>query len=369
MHIVYSLAANSADNLARVQANFGKTDEVPLSDIWLATFILSFLILVGLVIAIIRHRRHQKKQKQGWSSITNAQVIWDIISRAISRNANFILEIYQSNHTVSYKGTLDSVEEDSLIVLSLQDTPSTEISFRGLPALIHINFRNAAKEPMDHFQFSTTISDSRFVKRQTWREAQLLIPIPKVITSAQRRNFLRLEPFAGFAFNMNIYDVPEGGSIQTLADLEMVGSGEVMDISIGGSQLKFPPTPGLKDTQRFVGIVELPTKDLDTVIVNPVLVILIQLISHETIQGLDDYGKDPHTMLRVRFLGRFLQDPLQGNWVYRGLNQEALEDLSHWMLAYQRYQIKRRKFMTSNRAPIPNMFPPTPPERPPLKFS
>jgi hypothetical protein len=261
------------------------------------------------------------------------------------------------------------VEDDSLIVLSLQDTPSTEISFKGLPGLLHLNFRTAPKEPMDHYQFSTTIEDSRFIKRQSWREAQLLIPIPKVLTSAQRRNFLRLEPFESFAFNCDLYDVPEGGTITELQTLEKVNSGEVMDISIGGAQLKFPLSSNLRETQRFIGIMQLPAEGLDTDIQNATLVILIQLVNQEFVQGLDSYGKEPHSLLRVRFLGRYLQDPIQGNWVYRGLTQASLEDLSRWMLSYQRFLINRKSFTNSPREQIPNMFPSTPPNRPPLKYS
>jgi hypothetical protein len=363
-------AANSADNLAQVQAGFSKPAEVPVSDVWLATTILAALILVGLVVAVYQYRKRKKSQRQGWSSISNPLAIWEIITKAVSRQANFILEIYEDSHTISYKGILDSVEEDSLIVLALQDTPSTEIVFRGLPGLLHLNYRTGPKEPMDHYQFSTTIEDSRFIKRQSWREAQLLIPVPKVLTSAQRRNFLRLEPFDSFAFNCDLYDVPEGGTIKDLESLEKVGSGEVMDISIGGAQLKFPLASNLKETQRFVGIMELPTKELDQEIANPTLVILIQLINQENVKGLDSYGKEPHSMLRVRFLGRYQQDPIQGSWVYKGLTQAALEDLSHWMLSYQRYQIKKKSFMAAPRGDqAPNMFPASPPERPPLKYT
>jgi hypothetical protein len=100
------------------------------------------------------------------------------------------------------------------------------------------------------------------------------------------------------------------------------------------------------------------------------MVVLIQLINQENVSGLDTYGKEPHSLLRVRFLGRYLQDPVAGGWVYRGLTQASLEDLSRWMLSYQRYQIKKKSFMNSHRGgPAPNMFPSTPPERPPLKYS
>jgi hypothetical protein len=363
-------AATSADQLAQVQAGFTAPTEVPVSDVKLAVVILAVIILLGLALTLFGVMRRRKGKKQGWSSISNPQVIWEIVNQAVARQANFILEIYENKYTISYKGLLDSVEDDSLIVLSLQETPSTEVDFKGLPGLIHLNFRSAPKEPMDHYQFSTTILDSRFIKRQSWREAQLLIPLPKVITSAQRRNYLRLEPSENFAFNLDLYNVPEGGAITNLNNLEKIDSGEVMDISIGGAQLKCPPTANLKETQRFVGIIKLPTADLDAEISNPTIVLLIQLINQENVQGMDGYGKEPHSLMRVRFLGRYLQDPVQGNWIYRGLTQASLEDLSRWMLSYQRYQIKRKRLLVSPRGEqAPNMFPSTPPERPPLKYN
>ncbi|MDR2406435.1 MAG: hypothetical protein LBE27_08715 [Deltaproteobacteria bacterium] len=370
MHLVTLASAKSADSLAQVQAGFTAPTDVPTSDIRLAAILLSAIILVGLVVAVIQYRKRQSKQKQGWSSISNAQTIWEILTKAVTRQANFILEIYENKHTITYKGILDSLEDECLLVLSLQDTPSTEVDFKGLPGLVHLNFRVAQKQPMDHYQFSTTIADSRFIKRQSWREAQLLLPIPKLLTSAQRRNFLRLEPSDSFAFNCDLYDVPEGGTITELSSLEKVDSGEVMDISIGGAQLKFPHTANLRETQRFIGIMQLPTEELDTEIQNSTLVILIQLINQEFVQGLDSYGKEPHSLLRVRFLGRYLQDPIQGNWVYRGLTQASLEDLSRWMLAYQRFEIKRQNYGNAPRGEqVPNMFPSTPPNRPPLKYS
>jgi hypothetical protein len=370
MLILNLASANSADNLAQVQAGFAAPTDVPTSDIQLFATVLSAIILLGLVIAVIQYRRRQKKQKQGWSSISNAQTIWEIITKAVSRQANFILEIYEDNHTINYKGILDSVEQGNFLVLSLYETPSTEVDFKGLPGLVHLNFRAGQKEPMDHYQFTTNISDSRFVKRQSWREAQLLLPIPKLLTSAQRRNFLRLEPTDIFAFNCDLFDVPEGGTITDLNILEKVESGEVLDISIGGAQLKLSHNATLRETQRFIGMMQLPTQELDTEILNPTLVILIQLINQEDVKGLDTYGKEPHSLLRLRFLGRYLQDPIQGNWVYRGLTQASLEDLARWMLAYQRYQIKKKSFAGSPRGEqVPNMFPSTPPNRPPMKYS
>ncbi|MDR2443133.1 MAG: hypothetical protein LBE31_06390, partial [Deltaproteobacteria bacterium] len=81
------------------------------------------------------------------------------------------------------------------------------------------------------------------------------------------------------------------------------------------------------------------------------------------------FGLEAHTNLRVRFLGRYLKDNLQNVWFYRGLTQASLEDLSHWMLAYQRYQIKMKSHLhaAQNFSRPPNMFPSQPPKKPPLR--
>jgi hypothetical protein len=252
--------------------------------------------------------------------------------------------------------------------LLLSDSPSADSDFTDLPGVIHINFRPAVKEPTEHYQFATKISSLRFVKNNDWREAQLLLPIPKVITSAQRRNFLRLEPSGQFAFNCSLHEVPEG-NIPDVTTLDTVCCGEIMDISIGGSQIKLTNNLTLRETQRFVGVMNLPTQELNVELSEPTLVVLIQLLSQEYVQQSSQTGEKGYTVLRVRFLGRYLMDKAQKVWTYRGLTQTSLEDLSYWMQAYQRYQIKKKLYLLPSpefHRP-PNMFPSQPPKRPPLR--
>ncbi|MDR1608947.1 MAG: hypothetical protein LBT38_11160 [Deltaproteobacteria bacterium] len=367
MSQILTIAQNSAARLNQVQAGFIAPQELNPDDLVLLYVIIGVCVVAILAAFIIyKIRRRRARQNRGWSSITNAQVIWEILSKAVARQANFAMEIYDANHTINYRGVLDKLEDGQSLVLSLSDTPSLDAQFGGMPGVIHINFRPAPKELMEHYQFSTKITTNRFIKHNGWREAQLLIPIPKIITSAQRRSYLRLKPADKFAFNCQLNKVPEG-DIPNLDALEEICVGEILDISIGGAQLKLPQSVTLRETQRFVGVMRLPMEGLDVDINAPTLVILIQILSQDFIKDSLQFGQQAHSCLRVRFLGRYGFEKIQNAWIYRGLTQSALEDLSYWMQAYQRYMIKKQ----SNTLPPderthrpPNMFPSIPPKRP-----
>jgi hypothetical protein len=152
--------------------------------------------------------------------------------------------------------------------------------------------------------------------------------------------------------------------------LEKVCTGEVLDISIGGAQLRLATSTTLRETQRFVGIIDLPTEKLGFTPNDPLLVLLIQFLSQDKHETLDGKPENTQNIIRVRFLGRYLKDQILGTWDYRGVTQTSMEDLAHWLQAYQRYNIMKRKHLlppdaTTHRPP--NMFPSHPPKRPPLK--
>ncbi|MDR1656764.1 MAG: hypothetical protein LBT47_04275 [Deltaproteobacteria bacterium] len=371
LKVFYGLSlevAKSTDNLAQVQAGFSTANPPSQQQLTNLLYIGAAIVVVLIIAGLINWRRKKKRIKKGWSSITNSQSIWEILTKAISRNAHFVLDIYDANRSINYKGELVGLEDNAYLVLSLSETPSTEADFTDLPGVIHINYRPSVKESVEHYQFATKVLSIRFVKVDNWREAQLLLPVPKVITSAQRRNYLRLEPAGPMAFDCVLYNVPEG-SIPDLTALEEICRGPILDISIGGAQIKLPSNITLRETQRFVAVMQLPVEELNLELGEPTLVVLIQLLSQEFIQASVQLGQQAHTNLRVRFLGRYLKDKLQGIWFYRGLSQASLEDLSHWMLAYQRYQIKIKSHLHSspNFSRPPNMFPSQPPKRPPLR--
>ena len=360
-------AANSSANLAQVQAGFASPSTLSDRDLTYLFWIGGAIAVVLLLAGLLHWRRKRAHPNKGWSSITNSQTIWEILSKAVARQAHFVLDIYEASRAINYKGVLFGLEDNANLVLSLSETPSAEADFSDLPGMVHINFRPAAKEPVEHYQFATKILALRFVKLNGWREAQMVLPLPKAITSAQRRGFLRLEPSGAMAFDCSLHSVPDG-SIQDLGALEEVCRGEIMDISIGGAQIKLPATTALKETQRFVGVMRLPTGNLNVELGDPTVVVLLQLLSQEYVQASAQLGQKAHTTLRVRFLGRYLKDKIQLNWVYRGLTQTSLEDLSHWMIAYQRHQIKAKSHLHSSQSyPRVNMFPPQPPERPPMR--
>jgi hypothetical protein len=142
-----------------------------------------------------------------------------------------------------------------------------------------------------------------------------------------------------------------------------------MDLSIGGAQIKLDSNITLRETQRFVGVMNLPTQDLNVELSEPTLVILIQLLNQEYVQQAAQKEPSAHNILRVRFLGRYLKDKVQKIWTYRGVTQTSLEDLSYWLQAYQRYLIKKKLYLLpppDSRRP-PNMFPSVPPKRPPRR--
>jgi hypothetical protein len=365
-----SASANSTANLAQVQAGFSSSASLSDSSLQYIIYVAGAVILVILIAGLLHWRKKKSQTLKIWSSITNSQAIWEILSKAVSRQANFLLDIYQANQTITYKGVLSGIEEDVYLILSLSVSPSVEADFTELPGVIHINFRPAPKETIEHYQFTTKILSLRFVKINTWKEAQLVLPIPKTITSTQRRSFLRLEPTGSFSFNCELFNVPEG-NISELDSLEPVCQGEVLDISIGGAQIKLTTSVTLRETQRFLGIINLPSPpELNVELSEPKLILLIQLLNKDFSNTMPQSGQAPHAILRVRFLGRYLKDKIQNIWFYKGLTQASLEDLSHWMLAYQRYLIKKKHNLLNPPAELhrpPNMFPSQPPARPPLK--
>jgi hypothetical protein len=366
--LIYA-SANSSDNLAQVQAGFTAPASISNNDLRYVIIIASFIAAALILAGIINWRRKRNRANQTWSSITNSQAIWEVLSKAVSRQAHFVLDIYEATQSINYKGILNGIEEDAYLILSLSETPSVDADFTDLPGVIHINYRPAAKEPVEHYQFATKVNSCRFVKVNTWREAQLVLPIPKVITSAQRRSFLRLEPTGSFSIGCTLCHVPEG-NIPDLDVLEEICRGDIMDISIGGAQIQLSSPVTLRETQRLLGIMDLPTQDLNLELSEAKLVVLIQLLSQDFVNESPQFGQESHVILRVRFLGRYLKDKIQNIWFYKGLTQTSLEDLSYWMQAYQRYLIKKKLNLLNPSPDVhrpPNMFPSQPPKRPPLK--
>jgi hypothetical protein len=362
-------AGPAADNLAQVQAGFSGPRELAFSDVKIAVIILLAIVAAGIAAALIRRLMRARARGSGWSSITSQSHIWDIVTRAVSRMANVTLDLYMPDRSFRYKGVMEALEGDSAVAVTISEAPNTEIDFRDTPGVVHLAFRPSLKEPMEHYQFTTRIIDSRYVRVQGgFREAQLLVPLPKVLTSAQRRSFLRLDPKEPYEFKCVLNSVPDD-DFPGLDRLERVTEGTVQDVSIGGCQLRVEPPAAVRETQRFVGVIELPTSDLGVDIRNPVLVILMHVLSKETVDE-EDTRQNPASVIRMRFLGRYLQDPIQKNWIYRGVTAAAIDELAHWLQAYQRFLIQKRSHMLpSDLAKLrpPNMFPSTPPERPPLK--
>jgi uncharacterized integral membrane protein len=77
MTLFFLLAANSADNLAQVQAGFASPHNLTFSDLKVIIIILGAIIAAGIIAGIIGWRRRLARQrKMGWSSRTNPSHIW-----------------------------------------------------------------------------------------------------------------------------------------------------------------------------------------------------------------------------------------------------------------------------------------------------
>ncbi|MDR2460650.1 MAG: hypothetical protein LBE38_07705 [Deltaproteobacteria bacterium] len=358
-------AASSNENLARVQEGFVTNLEVSFDDFKPYLIIFLALIVICSIVAFISWRRRKARlKKMGWSSISNPQYIWEILTKAVFRQANVTLELYQVNQSIIYKGTLTALEGESFLIMSLAESPPVDMNFKDLPGVVHLNFRPSIKEPLEHYQFSSKVEDSRVTKiKNDWRDWQLVFPIPKVMTSAQRRSFLRMEPKSPFEIQCVLHEVPED-TFPDPSALKEVVRGQIVDISIGGAQLSISSEVSLKETQRFIGVMELPTENLDVELNYPILVLLIQLLSQEYLQNNTELGAKSSHLLRLRFLGQYFQDSLNKTWIYRSLAQIAMDDLSQWLLAYQRYIIKRNRNLLpmDNSLKPPNMFPSSPPK-------
>ena len=367
----FAVATKSTEELAKVKSGLDASDQ-SLPYEYLLWFFLGLVFLVGLSVIVtwLRKKRHGFIFR-GWTSITEPNRIAAVFKRSAERQANCTLEIFDHQHTNIYRGQVYEVNPGSHIILELSRLPGQGADFEGFPAQVHLNFRPAPKENMEHYQFSSHTLAVNYHREKNWRVARVAVAWPKSIISAQRRDFLRLEPGGEHAMKVLLAPAPapaEEGPLPSLEHLEPLAEGSVMDISVGGIQLLLPGLQVLPASGDFLVSLDLPMSGLDMELKDTRLHLLFTPLTRDVINPADETavqaGKLTRTIVRGGFSGRYRFDADAGTWKRLPFSQESFQDLAHWVHAYQRFLLKKEKGLTPTRFERVNAYPSIPPERP-----
>ena len=367
MMSILFIATKSTGELAKVKAGLNGG---AASYHYLWWFLLGLLVLIAIsaFIAWLRKKR-QAAMFRGWTSICEPNRIVAVFKRAAERQANCSLEIFDHQHTGVYRGLVYEIKPDSHIILELSRLPGQDVDFEGFPAQVHLDFRPAPKEDMEHYQFSSHTLAVNFQKEKSWRVARVAVAWPKSIISAQRRDFLRLEPGNEHAMAVTLRLMGESLP-KDLASLKPVAEGSVLDISIGGIQVLLPGIPPLTEHSEYLLNLELPLNGLDLELKNPRLNLALNILARDVISNAPaGGGHQPsalgptRSVVRGSFTGRYQPDP-DGGWIFTPFTPDSFQDLAHWVHAYQRFLLKKERRLDSTPPERPNAFPAVPPVRP-----
>ena len=366
--MLFFLASTGAvEKFAKVKAGLDTPESLPNEYIW--WFLGGFFLIVCLlvVIALARKKRHQNIFK-GWIMINEPGRITALLKRAAARQADCSLEIFDQQHTEIYKSTVFELKTHIHLLLELSRLPGQGLDFDGFPAQICLNFRPGPKEPMEHYQFSSHTLFLNMDKEKEWRVARVAVAWPKNIISAQRRDFLRVEPLGSHAMSANIYATPE--RVENMPDgLKAVAAGKVLDISVGGIQIILPGISSLKEEQKYVVMITLPLSGMDLDFKSVRLYLELNLLSSDVITPLagDSKNAPPHTIIRGGFTARYRLQEKNNTWERVHFNSNNFQDIASWIHAYQRYLLKKEKNLEPTPLDRVNLYPSIPPERPKLK--
>ncbi|MGL4208491.1 MAG: hypothetical protein ACRCTY_03795 [Candidatus Adiutrix sp.] len=361
----------AAEEFAKFKAGIAGTAPLPMEYVW---WFLALIILIALFALTYTWVRSKNKRNilSGWFSITETDEISTIFNLALSRQGSFTIEIFDAQHPSTYKGHIWAINENQDLTLELSSPPNFSLNFDNFPAQVHLNFRQSLKSPMEHYQFSTRTIKIEYSKQGTFRVAHLSVSWPKNLISAQRRDFLRLEPIGQHALNCAFFPVPTE-PVARMDNLEELATGAILDISIGGAQIAFGGIKKLNETQRFLGVIELPTTDLGLKLPQNTFYLLMQMMTQEVVGSALDSGQtlsanSDHsaikTIVRTKFLGRYDFSEKTNFWHYTAFTATAFQDLSHWMHAYQRFQLKKERGLLPTPHERVNLYPPIAPKRP-----
>lgn len=355
-------AIKSAEELAKVKASLEENSAIPYEILLGLLLALAVVILVSVLISYARYRRHLVIFR-GWTSISDPNRIAAVLKRAATRQASSTLEVFGHQHSSIYRGQVFDTRPGSHVTLELSLMPNPDVDFEGLPVQIHLNFRPAPKEDMEHYQFSSHTLPISFEKEKTWRVARLEVAWPKSIISAQRRDFLRLEPVAEHAMKAVFHPAPEAPP-EDPGDLPVITEGAVIDLSVGGAQLIFNGTPGIAEDQSYLITIDLPMTGLDLALKSTRLHFFFNIRARDVIWLSPDSSEpDTRTIVRGNFTGRYRILPDTGAWSYVSFSPETFQDVSHWIHAYQRHLLKKGNGLMPIPPERPNIFPSIPPSR------
>jgi hypothetical protein len=189
---------------------------------------------------------------------------------------------------------------------------------------------------------------------------------PKSLVSAQRRDFLRVEPAGEYALSAALRPAPEVPPADPEGFAPPEAEASVLDISVSGIQLLIPGRSALPEHPLLLVTLDLPVTGLDVKLKNPRLHLLLSPLYRDLVTLPGEIAAPAgrtRTVIRGNFVGRYCFSPETGAWRQVGFNQEAFQDLTHWIYAYQRFELKKAKGLTPAPPPRFNLYPALPPER------
>ena len=367
MFLVF-VANKASEELAKVKAGLSGGASMPHELMWWFLLALAMIVAVSAFVTLLRRRRHLAVFR-GLVSISEPYRIAAVLNRAVHRQANFNLEIFDHQHSSTYRGQVFEGKPGVHLILELSRLPGPDVEFGGLPAQIHLTFRPGPQEDMEHYQFTSHTLALSLQREKNWRVARVAVAWPKNIISSQRRDFLRIEPAGIHAMDeVKIYRRPEG-QFQPPAEARPLAEATVMDISVGGAQLIIPGVAILPENKESLLILDLPMDELDIEIKEPRLHLLLNVLDIDVL-GLPGSAqaseKVTRTIVRGNFSGRYRFNPESTQWDFVKFSPGAFQDLSHWVHAYQRYVLKKENRIEQLPLERPNLFPSQPPARPRL---
>ena len=362
---IFFAAAKSTEEFAKVKAGLN-SGAMPYEYLWWLVAGIMALILVSVLVGFMR-KKSRGAIFRGWASITEPNRIAAVFKRAAARQANCTLEIFDHQHTNVYRGQVFEAKPGLHVVLELSRLPGMDVDFEGFPAQVHLNFRPAAKEAMEHYQFSSHTLAINYQSEKNWRVARVAVAWPKSIISAQRRDFLRVEPVGEHRMKAIVKALPDDAATVNPERLPAIAEGSILDISVGGTQILIPGISEVHEGRLYLLQINLPTADLalepkDTKL-NLIFSPLARDIIGQTTEPAIGAGVT-RTVVRGGFIARLRPDREGEGWVRVEFSPDSFEDLSHWVHAYQRYLLKKEKDLMPSPVERVNIYPAIPPARP-----
>jgi hypothetical protein len=356
-------AVKSAEEFAKVKAGLDQTGSVPLE--YLGWLVLGLALLIGLSLLVTRLRRRGGSLTGTWTTITEPHRLAAVLQRAADRRAECTLEIFGARYADLYRGRVFEADPETGLVLDLTQAPQGEI--RDLPAQAGLAFRPALGRPREQFRFSSRVLTLDFSGEKSRRAARVTVAWPKSLITAQRRDFLRVEPAGEYALNAALRLAPEAPPADPEALAPPEAEASVLDISVGGIQLLIPGRSALPEHPLLLVTLDLPVTGLDVELKNTRLYLLLSPLYRDLVTLPGEIAAPAgrtRTVIRGNFVGRYSFSPETGAWRQVGFNQEAFQDLAHWIYAYQRFELKKASGLTPAPPPRFNLYPALPPERP-----